>query len=46
MYHTYRSRLYDPLTGLLRPNSFVDLGEALISQGLPAALALVRDEQG
>jgi hypothetical protein len=41
-----RERLYDPLTGLLRPNNFQDLGEALVSQGLPAALALVRDAEG
>jgi hypothetical protein len=38
-------RLYDKVTGLLRPNNFTDLGEALINQGLPAALALVRDSQ-
>jgi hypothetical protein len=38
-------RLYDKVTGLLRPNMFTDLGEALINQGLPAALALVRDSQ-
>jgi hypothetical protein len=43
---TCRERLYDPLTGLLRPNNFQDLGEALVSQGLPAALAAVRDAEG
>eukprot|EP00879_Flechtneria_rotunda_P028850 GHRR01031082.1.p1 GENE.GHRR01031082.1~~GHRR01031082.1.p1 ORF type:complete len:966 (+),score=503.48 GHRR01031082.1:166-3063(+) len=41
-----RERLYDPLTGLLRPNNFLDLGEALLTQGLPAALAAARDAQG
>jgi hypothetical protein len=41
-----RERLYDALTGLPRPNGFQDLAEALLTQGLPAALALLRDEQG
>jgi hypothetical protein len=31
---------------MLRPNNFADLGEALLSQGLPAALATVRDAEG
>lgn len=44
--YAFRERLYDVTTGLLRPNNFSDLSEALVSQALPAALALVRDAHG